>query len=67
MTVALLLLILLKIKNQLIIMSKPFDLNTTNLSHLSFLKKKKKIISPFTFRIRIFVHVKVKCDGTNHL
>ena len=42
MTVALLLLILLKMKNQLIIMSKLFDLNTTNLSHLSFLQKKKK-------------------------
>ena len=43
MAVALLLLILLKIKNQLIIMSKLFDLNTTNLSQLSFLKKKIKL------------------------
>ena len=43
-------------------MSKLFDLNTTNLSHLSFLQKKKKI-SPFKFLLRIFLHVKVKCDG----
>ena len=65
MTVTLLLLIQVKMKNQLIIMSKLFDLNTTTLSHLSLLKKKIYIYIYLTFQVSNKIVIKKKNSNMN--